>query len=39
MLVDTYGRLGGRNPGLREIGTPEVDQQNQTNWTLRVLRD
>ena len=39
MCVDTYRRLGGRIPGLKEIGTPEEDQQNQITWTLRVLRD
>ena len=39
MFVDTYGRLGGRIPGLKEVGTPEDDQQNQITWTLRALRD
>jgi hypothetical protein len=29
MAVDTYGSLGGRIPGLKEIGTPEDNQQNQ----------
>ena len=25
LAVDTYGSLGGRIPGLKEIGTPEDD--------------
>lgn len=39
MIVDTYGRPEGGIPGLKEIGTPEDNQQNQIAWTLGALRD
>jgi hypothetical protein len=38
-LGDTYGRIGRRTVGLKEIGTPLEDQQSQLTWTLGALRD
>jgi hypothetical protein len=35
----TYGRIGGRNVGLKVIGTPQEDLQIQLTWTLGALRD
>ena len=37
-LGDSYGRVGGRIAGPREIRTPQEDQTSQLTWILRTLR-
>jgi hypothetical protein len=38
-LGDSYGRIGGRIAGPKEIGILQKDQQNQIRWTFGALRD
>ena len=33
-LEDSYGRVGGRTEGPKQIGTLQEDQQSQLTWTL-----
>lgn len=36
---DSYERIGRRNEALKDVDTPQEDQQNQLSWTFESLRE